>query len=113
MTTLPLWLDLLVAALLVGGALFTLVGAFGLFKLDDLLKRLHGPTKASTLGVGLSLLGSMLWFAWQGEWTGREFLVTAFVFVTAPVSAHVLVSAAMRVVPGCAPPPRPEPRPDP
>ncbi|WP_245584240.1 monovalent cation/H(+) antiporter subunit G [Silanimonas lenta] len=109
MTDIPLWLDLLVAALLVAGAGFTLVGAFGLLKLGDLLKRLHGPTKASTLGVGLSLLASMLWFAWEGNWTGREFLVTAFVFVTAPVSAHLMVTAAMRVVPGCAPPPRPVP----
>ncbi len=109
MTDIPLWLDLLVAGLLVAGAAFTLVGAYGLFKLGDVLKRLHGPTKASTLGVGLSLLASMLWFAWEGGWTGREFLVTVFVFVTAPVSAHLMVTAAMRMVPGCAPPPRPAP----
>lgn len=108
MNDIPLWLDLVVATLLVAGALFTLVGAFGLLKMGDLLKRLHGPTKASTLGVGLSLVASMIWFAWEGTWTGREFLVTAFVFVTAPVSAHLMVTAAMRVVPGCAPPPRPE-----
>lgn len=108
MNAVPLWLDLLVATLLVSGALFTLVGAYGLLKLQDLLKRLHGPTKASTLGVGLSLVGSMLWFAWEGSWTGRELLVTAFVFVTAPVSAHLMATAAIRVVPGCAPPPRPE-----
>jgi multicomponent K+:H+ antiporter subunit G len=103
----PPWLDAIVAALLVAGAAFALVGAFGLAKLSDFMKRLHGPTKASTLGIGLSLIASMAWFAWHGGFTGREFLVTLFVFVTAPVSAHLLVKAAMRSEPSAAPPPRP------
>ena len=102
-------LDVVVVCLLAISSLFILVGAFALIKLPTFFQRIHGPTKASTLGVGLSLLASMLWFAWEGNWTGREFLVTAFVFVTAPVSAHLMVTAAMRVVPGCAPPPRPVP----
>ena len=110
MSAMPLWLDFIVAALLVAGAAFALVGAFGLAKLSDFMKRLHGPTKASTLGIGLSLIASMAWFAWHGGFTGREFLVTLFVFVTAPVSAHLLVKAAMRGVPGAEPPPRPDAR---
>lgn len=104
MSAMPFWLDAAVAALLVAGAVFALVGAWGLAKLGDFMKRLHGPTKASTLGIGLSLIASMAWFAWHGGFTGREFLVTLFVFLTAPVSAHLLVKAALKLDPGSKPP---------
>ena len=110
MNAMPFWLDAAVAALLVAGAAFALVGAWGLAKLRDFMKRLHGPTKASTLGIGLSLIASMAWFAWHGGFTGREFLVTLFVFLTAPVSAHLLVKAAMRSEPSAVPPKRPDTR---
>lgn len=110
MSPMPLWLDIAVAALLVAGAAFALVGAWGLAKLREFMKRLHGPTKASTLGIGLSLIASMAWFAWQGGFTGREFLVTLFIFLTAPVSAHLMVKAAMRSEPSAVPPRRPDRR---
>lgn len=108
MNAIPTWLDAVVAALLVAGAGFALVGAWGLAKLRDFMTRLHGPTKASTLGIGLSLIASMAWFAWQGGFTGREFLITLFVFLTAPVSAHLMVKAAMRSDPAAMPPRRPD-----
>ena len=58
-----LWLsELLVATLILIGAFFLLVGAFGLAKLPDLMRRLHAPTKATTLGVGSMLIASMLFF---------------------------------------------------
>jgi multicomponent K+:H+ antiporter subunit G len=107
MSAMPVWLDAIVAALLVAGAAFALVGAWGLAKLRDFMKRLHGPTKASTLGIGLSLIASMGWFAWHGGFTGREFLVTLFVFLTAPVSAHLLVKAGMRSEASARPPAKP------
>ena len=44
-------LEWLVAALLVGGAGFALVGSIGLLRLGDFYRRLHGPTKATTLGA--------------------------------------------------------------
>ena len=40
--------EALVAALLVIGALFVLLGAIGLARLPDFLTRLHAPTKATT-----------------------------------------------------------------
>lgn len=110
MSTMPMWLDALVAFLLVAGAAFALVGAWGLAKLSDFMKRLHGPTKASTLGIGLSLIASMLWFGWHGNWTGREFLVTLFIFLTAPVAAHLMVKAAMGSEPSARPPAQPDRR---
>jgi multicomponent K+:H+ antiporter subunit G len=108
MTELPPWLDAIAAALVVIGVVFAFVGSLGLAKLSDFLKRLHGPTKASTLGVGCVLVASMLYFAAQGDATLHELMITLFVFMTAPVSAHLLVKAAMRLDPRIAPPDPPE-----
>jgi multicomponent K+:H+ antiporter subunit G len=102
---LPLWLDALVALLLVGGAAFSLVGSYGLAKLGDFLKRLHGPTKATTLGVGCVLLASMAFYAGRGEPSLHELLITLFLFMTAPVSAQLLVRAAMKLDARLRPPP--------
>jgi multicomponent K+:H+ antiporter subunit G len=106
MNDLPLALDIVLSALVAGGAFFALVGSFGLVKLSDLLKRLHGPTKATTLGVGGVLLASALFFSWKdGAPSLHELLVTLFLFLTAPVSAHMLVKAAKALDPTIAPPP--------
>jgi len=55
-------LDAIVAILLILGAAFALVGSYGLAKLGDFAKRLHGPTKATTLGVGSVLAASAVFF---------------------------------------------------
>jgi multicomponent K+:H+ antiporter subunit G len=102
-------LEFAVAALLVVGVLFALVGSWGLAKFEDFFKRLHGPSKATTLGVGCVLVASMLWFALQGRASGHELLITLFLFLTAPVSAHLLVKAAMKLKPGSRPPVPPTP----
>jgi multicomponent K+:H+ antiporter subunit G len=86
-----------IAALLLVGSLFLLVGSIGLVRLDDFFMRLHAPTKASTLGVGGVLLASMLWHWAHDEWALRELLITLFLFVTAPVSAHLLAQAALHL----------------
>ena len=96
--TLPFWADALIAVLLVTGASFALIGAFALVKFADFYKRLHGPTKATTLGVGGVLLASSVYFSVRGEGVSvHEFLITLFLFLTAPVSAHLLVSAALHL----------------
>lgn len=83
--------------LLVGGA-FTLVGAVGLARLPDFFTRLHGPTKATTVGVGAIMLSSVIYFSSRGESLGiSEILITVFLFMTAPVSANILAKAAMHI----------------
>ena len=105
MNALPVWAEWLVAALLVVGAAFALVGSWGVAKLSDTLKRLHGPSKASTLGVGCLLAASALAFGLRGQGSGHELLIALFIFITAPVSAHLVVKAAMRLDPSLRPPP--------
>ena len=89
-------LELLISFLLVAGAGFVLVGSIGLARLPDVFMRLHGPTKATTLGVGGVLVGSMVFFsAESGVPSVHEILVMVFLFITAPVSAHLMAKAAI------------------
>jgi multicomponent K+:H+ antiporter subunit G len=86
-------LELLVALLLVLGGGFAFVGSFGLARLPSLMTRLHGPTKATTLGVGSCLIASAVYLAATGTYTLHEFLITLFLFITAPVSANMIAKA--------------------
>ncbi|MNN66379.1 Na(+)/H(+) antiporter subunit G [compost metagenome] len=68
-------------------------------KLSDFFKRLHAPTKASTLGVGCVLLGSVGYHLLLGEDPQpRELLITAFLFVTAPISAYMMAKTALSLM---------------
>lgn len=91
-------IEALVSLLIVVGAAFTFIGSLGLVRLRDFYTRLHGPSKATTLGVGSLLIASMLYFGSQGRGLSlREALVTLFLFITAPVSAHLLSKAALHL----------------
>lgn len=97
--------EYLLCALLLAGGFFSLVGSWGLAKLSDFYKRLHGPTKATTLGVGGVLIASMIQLhRLTGDVALRELLITLFLFLTAPVSAHLLAKAAMALRPDTRPP---------
>ncbi|QGZ32030.1 Na+/H+ antiporter subunit G [Stutzerimonas stutzeri] len=93
----PFWIELLISVFLILGSAFALVGAIGLYRLPDFFTRLHGPTKATTLGVGGIVVASMIFFGNRGDGLSlHEILITLFLFLTAPVSAHVLAKAAMQ-----------------
>ena len=77
---------------------FVLVGSFGLIKLPDLMSRLHGPSKATTLGLGGCLIGSMIYFGvTEGRISIQELLITFFLFITAPVTAHFIAKAYLHL----------------
>ncbi len=86
--------ELIVSFFLIVGGVFALVGSFGMIKLPELMTRLHAPTKATTLGVGGVLLASMTqsWLL-DGIATFHELLITIFMFLTAPVTAHFIAKA--------------------
>lgn len=94
----PFLLEALVSICIIVGAAFTLIGSFGLAKLPDFYMRLHGPTKATTLGVGAILIGSMVYLTTTTDAVSvHEVLVTLFLFITAPISAHMMAKAAMHM----------------
>jgi multicomponent K+:H+ antiporter subunit G len=99
--------DLLVAVLLVAGSVFALLGAIGFARFHDFYKRIHGPTKATTLGVGCAVVASCLYFSrLDGGFSSRELLIVLLLFLTAPVSAQILVKSAFTDPDAGAPPPR-------
>jgi multicomponent K+:H+ antiporter subunit G len=86
--------EALIALLLVLGGSFALIGSWGLVRLPSLMTRLHGPTKATTLGVGSCLIASMIYFpAAGGPWSAHELLITLFLFIAAPISANMIAKA--------------------
>ena len=89
-------IEMLVSALIVLGASFALIGSIGLARFPDVFSRLHGPTKATTLGVGSLVLGSAVWLSARGGGVALgEVLIAAFLFLTAPLSAHMMAKAAL------------------
>ncbi|MDP1708875.1 MAG: Na+/H+ antiporter subunit G [Gammaproteobacteria bacterium] len=91
-------LDYFLSFLILTGAVFTFIGSLGLARLRDFYTRLHGPTKATTLGVGSLLIASAIYFSTRGAGISlHEVLVTLFLFITAPVSAHLLAKAALHL----------------
>jgi multicomponent K+:H+ antiporter subunit G len=90
--------ELLVSIALLIGAFFTVVGSIGLLRFPDFLSRLHAPTKATTLGLGAILVGSLLHLAARhAQVSLHEPLIILFLFMTAPVSAYLLARAAMHL----------------
>lgn len=86
-------LALLVAALMVVGALFSLVASIGLLRFPDVYSRMHAASKAGTVGSGLLLLAVGIH---SGDLStfGRAFAGIVFFVLTAPVAAHLLARAA-------------------
>ena len=75
------------------GGFFALVAAIGLLRMPDLLMRMHAATKAGTLGAGLLLLAVAVSFGDSGV-TVRALAAIVFLFLTAPIAAHVIGRAA-------------------
>jgi len=95
--TLNTFVEAAVCVLLLTGSLFTLIGAIGLARLPDFFMRLHGPTKSTTLGVGGVVLASVVYFTSLRALTSlHEILIPAFLFLTAPISAHMLAKAGIQ-----------------
>lgn len=92
----PLWAALPAGVLLVCGGLLTVVGSLGLLRLNAFYARIHAPTMGSTLGAGCVLVASMLVSSGlAGRPVIHELLITVFILVTSPVTAMLLMRAAM------------------
>jgi multicomponent K+:H+ antiporter subunit G len=91
-------IEVVVAALLVIGGVFGLIGSFGLLKLRQPMQRLHAPTKATTVGVGTALLASILsHLIFLGTPSVQEVLVIGFLFLTAPITTMFLAKAHLHL----------------
>lgn len=79
----------IIIVLCAAGALFILIAAIGLVRMPDFYLRLSVTTKAATLGIGLMLCGAAIYFN-EISVTSRVFAIILFLFLTAPVAAHMI-----------------------
>lgn len=93
---LPLWLAIPVALFLILGGIIIVIGALGLLRLPNFYQRIHGPAVTITLGAGSILIASMLFFSGlQSRPVIHELLITLFILMTAPVTAMLIMRAAV------------------
>ena len=86
-------IEIISGIVILSGSFFILISAIGLIKMPDLFTRMSATTKASTLGVGLVLIGTALFWQDIGI-SARAMIIITFLFLTAPVAAHVIGRAA-------------------
>ncbi|MGI8599000.1 MAG: monovalent cation/H(+) antiporter subunit G [Chitinophagaceae bacterium] len=75
------------------GAVFILLAAIGIVRMPDFYLRLSATTKAATLGIGLILISSAVYFQ-ELSVTSRVFAIICFLILTAPVAAHMIGRAS-------------------
>ncbi|RYF39216.1 MAG: Na+/H+ antiporter subunit G [Comamonadaceae bacterium] len=92
----PMWIELLVAALLLANGVAALVGAIGLVRLKDFFQRMHPPALAYTLGAWCVSLASILYFSMmEGRLALHAWLIIILLSVATPVTTTLLARAAL------------------
>ena len=92
----PPLLAALISLLLVLGGALALIGSIGLLRLRTFYERVHPPTMGTTLGLGLTLIASMLLFSsLDSRPVLHEIVIAVFMIVTTPVTYMMLVRAAL------------------
>jgi multicomponent Na+:H+ antiporter subunit G len=82
-------------ALVILGLLMMTVAVYGMIRMRELYNRIHAASKAVFLGV-LPIIVAAAMHAQSWEVVGRAVLVSAFLLLTSPISAHAMVRAAYR-----------------
>ncbi|MEL6913541.1 MAG: monovalent cation/H(+) antiporter subunit G [Pseudomonadota bacterium] len=81
--------------LILGGALSVLAG-IGIVRLPDVFIRMHAATKVGTLGSGFIMAGAAVFFG-TSEVIILTVLIVFFLLLTAPIAAHMIGRAALRL----------------
>ncbi len=88
-------LTITIFSLLILGTFLMFLAGLGILRMPDVFTRMHASTKGASLGVALLMIAASLHFQDLGI-TTKAILTIAFVFLTAPVAAHMLGRAAYR-----------------
>lgn len=75
------------------GIVLSLLSAFGVWRFPTAIARMHAATKSASLGLALVVLGAGLASSSPGI-VGIGVLTTALLFLTAPISGHLLGRAS-------------------
>ena len=93
---LPLWLEIIVAVLVLSGAGIALLGSTGLLRLRTFFERVHAPAIIATLGCWLIMHGTVLYFSVADRSLAlHALLIAVFVATTVPVMSIFLMRAAL------------------
>lgn len=87
-------IDVLSWACIVGGSVFSIVGAIGLVRMPEVFTRMHAASVIDTLGAGLLCIGMMLQ-AGLTLVTAKLVFILALLFFIGPVVTHALAQAAL------------------
>jgi multicomponent Na+:H+ antiporter subunit G len=89
--------EVIAALFILAGSIIVFVSAIGIIRLPDVYTRSHAASKSSTLGVLSTLVGTLLYFLIsEGYFSIRLIMGIFFVFLTAPVAAHLIARSAYR-----------------
>jgi multicomponent Na+:H+ antiporter subunit G len=88
-----MWYEWISIILMILGAFLMLVAAIGVVRLPDIYLRMAANSKAATLGAAMVLLALAIHFFEIGIAT-RAIAAIIFLFMTAPIAAHMLGRAA-------------------
>lgn len=85
------------ALIILFGSIISVISAIGIIRFRDIYSRAHAATKTTTVAVLITLVGVFI-YVWLGEshMSVRLLLGIVFVFLTAPVSGHLVLRAAYR-----------------
>ncbi|MBX3257258.1 MAG: monovalent cation/H(+) antiporter subunit G [Chitinophagaceae bacterium] len=87
-------INIILAILSTAGALAILFASIGILRMPDFYLRLSVTVKASSLGVGLLLICAAIMFPDDASVTTKSIAIIFFLFITAPIAAHMIGRAA-------------------
>src|SRR5699024_9791234 len=85
------------AILILIGSIVSVISAIGIIRFHDIYSRAHAATKTTTLAVLTTLAGVFIYMIFsEGYMSVRLMLGIIFVFITAPISGHLVLRASYR-----------------
>src|SRR5699024_2142642 len=96
LASLPVWLALPIALLVLASAVITLIGSLGLVRFKGFYQRLHAPPLGTTLGLYLMVAAAVIFFPWSGGHPAiHVILIGLMLTFTTPVTLLLLTRAAL------------------
>ena len=93
---LPLWLDIVLSALVLCGAAIAFMGSLGLLRLATYFERVHAPSIIATLGCWCIMHATLVYFSVTGNGLAlHALLIALFIAITVPVTNIFLMRAAL------------------
>ena len=96
MTEVPLWVEAIVAVLLVASGIFVVISAIGFLTLREFFARMHPPAIAYTFGSWTMTLASVVYFsAVEARPVVHFLLIPVLLALTVPVTTVLLSRTAL------------------